>query len=112
MKTPLTIACAWLTVPAAEAQKRIPVHLYSLSGLDPATLDRAIREASRIFAQVDVAIHWKPGSPEADEEHKMNRSGPATFRDADIRLYLVVRVGPPREFSTNGRAFRVQSGAL
>ena len=105
MKTLLIIACAWFTVPAAEAQKRIPVHLYSLSGLDPATLDRAAREAFRIFAQVDVVIDWQRGSPEADEARTTDQSGPAAFRDSHIRPYLVVRIG-------RGLAFRVPSGAL
>ena len=105
MKTLLLIAFASLTVFTAEAQKRISVHLYNVSGPEPATLDRATREASRIFAQVDVDIDWQTGNPEADEAHTTDQSGPAAFRDAHVRPYLVVRIG-------RGLAFHVPPGEL
>ena len=105
MKTLLSAALASLTLTTANAQNRITVHLYNLSGLFRDTLDRATHEASRIFAQVEVAIDWQLGDSEAEEAHMTDPSGPAAWRDAYARPWLVVRVG-------RGLAFHVPNGAL
>jgi hypothetical protein len=106
MKTLLPIALASLTCFTANAQDRqISIHLYNLSGIPAETLDRAAREVSRIFAQQDVTIDWTAGTPEAEEAHTTDQSGPAAFRDAHVRPFLVVRVG-------RGLAFQVPNGAL
>jgi hypothetical protein len=75
------------------SEDRVAIHVYNLSGLPPATLDRALREVSRIFAQVDTDVHWELGEPEAEEAHSTDQSGPAAFRDQHVRSYLVVRIG-------------------
>ncbi len=105
MKTLLLVALASLTLTTANAQNRISVRLYNLSGIAPEMLDRATREASRIFAQANVDVIWTPGDPEADEAHTTDQSAAAANRDARVRPYLVVRVG-------RGLAFHVPSGAL
>jgi hypothetical protein len=105
MKTLLFIVSSSLTVFTAEAQERISVHLYNLSNIEPAMLDRATSEASRIFAQRGIDIDWQPGNADADEAHTTDQSGPAAFRDAHVRPYLVVRIG-------RGLAFHVPSSAL
>jgi hypothetical protein len=105
MKRLLFVALASLTLPTANAQNQITVHLYNLSGISPDTLDRATREASRIFAQVDVTVDWQSGNPNAEEAHSSDPSGAAAWRDAHVRPYLVVRIG-------RGLAFHVPNGAL
>jgi hypothetical protein len=105
MKTLLFVALASLTFTPANAQHRISVHLYNLSGIPPETMDRATREATRIFAEANVSVLWTPGDPDNDEAHTTDQSGPAAFRDAHVRPYLVVRVG-------RGLAFQVPSAAL
>jgi hypothetical protein len=106
MKTLLLIALASLTCSAANAEDgQISIHLYNLSGIPAHTLDRAIREVCRIFAQQDVIVNWTAGAPEAEEVHATDQSGLAQFRDADMRAFLVVRVG-------RGLAFKVPNGVL
>jgi len=83
----------------------ISVRLYNLSGIHPATLDRASQEASRIFAQAGVNVLWETGDPEAQEAHETDQSAAAAFRDRRTRNYLVVRVG-------RGLAVHVPSAAL
>jgi hypothetical protein len=106
MKTLLLIALASLTRSTANAQDRqISIHLYNLSGIPAGTLDRATREVSRIFAQQDVTINWTAGTPEAEEVHATDQSGPAPFRDTHARRFLVVRVG-------RGLAFKAPNDSL
>ena len=106
MKTLLLIALASLTCSAASAKGRqISIHLYNLSGIPAHTLDPATREVSRIFAQQDVTIDWTAGAPEAEQVHTADPDGPAAFRDAHVRPFLVVRVG-------RGLAFKVPNGVL
>jgi hypothetical protein len=93
MKTLLFLALGSLTVTTLDAQNRISVRLYNLSGISPETLDRATREASHIFARVNVDLIWTAGDPEADEVHAADQSAPKAYRDAHVRPYLVVRVG-------------------
>jgi hypothetical protein len=83
-----------LGIPSGRASERqLSVHVYNLSGLPSGTLDRALREVARIFAQVDANVHWELGEPEAEEAHSTDQSGPASFRDLHVRSYLVVRIG-------------------
>ena len=106
MQTLLLIALASLTCSTANAQDRqIWIHLYNLSGIPAHNLDRATREVSRIFAQQDVAINWTAGTPEAEEIHTIDLSVPAAFHDAQVRPFLVVRVG-------RGLAFKAPNGVL
>ena len=106
MKTLLVIALASLPCAAANAQdRRISIHLYNLSGIPAHTLDQAIREVSRIFAEQDVTINWTAGAREAEEAHTTDQSGPAVTRDAPVRPFLVVRVG-------RGLAFKAPNGVL
>lgn len=106
MKTLLIIALTANACSTANAQNRqISIHLYNLSGLPVETLDRATREASRIFAQHDVTINWTAGHSQADEAHTTDQSGPSAFRDAHVRPFLVVRLG-------RGLAYKVPNGAL
>jgi hypothetical protein len=106
MKTLLPIALASLTCSAANAQNsQISIHLYNLSGIPAHTLDRAIREVSRIFAEQDVTISWTAGAPEAEEVHTAGQDGAPAFRDAPVRPFLVVRVG-------RGLAFKVPNRVL
>lgn len=104
MKTLLFVALASLAVSTANAQNRITVHLYNLSGMSNDTLHRSTREASRAFAQVNVIVDWEPGDPQAEEAHSTDQSGPNTY-EVRVRPYLVVRIG-------RGLAFHVPSGAL
>jgi hypothetical protein len=89
----------------SSSDPQISIHLYSLSGIPSGTLDSALREVSRIFAQADVNVHWELGDPDAEEAHSTDQSGPATFRDRHVRGYLVVRIG-------RGLARNVPTGAL
>jgi hypothetical protein len=75
------------------SERQISLHLYNLSGIPAGTLDRALREVSRIFAHADVNVRWELGDPEAEEAHSTDQSGPASFRDQHVRSYLVVRIG-------------------
>jgi hypothetical protein len=106
MKTLLLTALATLTFSNANAQNRqISIHLYNLSAIPAPTLDRATREATRLFAQHNVTVNWTAGDPEADEAHTTDQSAPAAFRDSHVRPFLVVRIG-------RGLAYKVPSGAL
>jgi hypothetical protein len=106
MKTLLLIALAPLTCAAnAQQDRQISIHLYNLSGIPAHTLDQAIREVSRIFVQQDVTLNWTAGAPEAEEGDTTDRDGPTAFGDADVRPFLVVRVG-------RGLAFKVPNGVL
>ncbi len=84
---------------------QISVHLYNLSGIPAHTLERATREASRVFAQVGVNMLWETGDSDAEEAHSTDQSPPAAFRDHQLRSYLVVRIG-------RGMALYVPSSAL
>ncbi len=103
MKTLLLAAVLAGFCGAADAQ--VTVHLYNLAGIPAETLDRATREASRVFAQADVSIVWESGDPDAEEAHTTDQSGAAAFRDRQVRNYLVVRIG-------RGLAVHVPPGAL
>jgi hypothetical protein len=85
--------------------RQISIHIYNLSGIPSDTLDRALREVSRIFSQAEANVHWELGDPEAEEAHSTDQSGPAPFRDRNLRSYLVVRIG-------RGIAHNVSSAAL
>lgn len=71
----------------------ISVRVYNTSKIVPATLDRAMREASRIFGQAGVEIRWEEGDPNAQEAHETDQSAPTAFRDRHVRDYLVLRIG-------------------
>lgn len=83
----------------------IPVHLYNLSGIPAHTLDRAVREASTVFAQAGVNILWEAGDPRAEEAHSTDQSAPSWLRDQHVRGHLAVRI-------VRGMAVHVPSGAL
>jgi hypothetical protein len=75
------------------SEDRVSIRVYNLSGMPFGTMERALREVSRIFTQVDTNVHWELGDPEAEEAHSTDQSGPASFRDQHARSYLVVRIG-------------------
>jgi hypothetical protein len=89
MKTLLAFVFASSLLSAGQ----ISVRVYDLSGIVPATLERAINEASRIFAQANVEARWKAGDPNAQEAHETDQSAPSAFRDRRVREYLVLRIG-------------------
>ena len=104
MKTLLFALLMSASLPAADI-RQISIRLYNLSGISRETMNRATQEASRIFAQAGVSLHWEVGDPDAEEAHLTDQSAAAAFRDAHIRPYLVVRVG-------RDLAFHVRSGTL
>ena len=89
MKTLLALVFASGLLNASQ----ISVRVYDLAGIAPAALERAINEASRIFAQAGVEVRWKAGDPHAQEAHETDQSAPSAFRDRHVRDYLVLRIG-------------------
>ena len=92
-------ACQWrgMTTGCSAANPRIPalrIHLYDLASVPDRTLQRALAEATRLFAGAGIEIAWQPGKADAPEAHMLDLSAAPTAgtEQADERAFLVVRI--------------------